>query len=196
MPEAELETGDLKESLESILEQHDEELAPHWLRPLSFTTALIAVFAAIASLLSGAFSNDAILEKNDAILSQAKASDQWAYYQAKGIKGSLAASQSEVLATQNPTLSAKLAGDADRYKAEQAAIQKQALELEATEKEHNEKSDRLLERHHQFALAVTLFQIAIALGAIAALARRQLLWWVGLAASLVGLAFSVRGLLL
>ena len=63
-------------------------------------------------------------------------------------------------------------------------------------KEHNEKSDHLLERHHQFAFAVTLFQVAIALGAIAALARRQLLWWVGLAAGLAGLAFSVRGLLL
>ena len=196
MPEAELETGDLKESLESILEQHDEEMAPHWLRPLSFTTALIAVFAAVASLLSGAYSNDAILEKNDAILAQAKASDQWAYYQAKGIKGSLAASQSEVLAPTNPALSAKLKADTERYKVEQEEIEKQAHELEATEKEHNEKSDHLLERHHQFAFAVTLFQIAIAMGAIAALARRQLLWWIGLAASLVGLAFSVRGMLL
>jgi hypothetical protein len=196
MPEAELETGDLKESLESILEQHDEEMAPQWLRPLSLTTALIAVFAAVASLLSGAFSNDAILEKNDAILAQAKASDQWAFYQAKGIKGSLAASQAEVLAAANPTLSAKLKADAERYKIEQDEIQKQAHELEAQVKEHNEKSDHLLERHHQFAFGVTLFQIAIAMGAIAALARRQLLWWVGLAASLVGLAFSVRGLLL
>jgi hypothetical protein len=196
MPEAELETGDLKESLESILEQHDEEMAPQWLRPLSFTTALIAVFAAVASLLSGAYSNDAILEKNDAILAQSKASDQWAYYQAKGIKSSLAASQSEVLAATNPTLSAKLKADSERYKVEQEEIQKQAHELEATEKEHNEKSDHLLERHHQFAFAVTLFQIAIAMGAIAALARRQLLWWVGLAASVVALAFSVRGLLL
>jgi hypothetical protein len=196
MPEAELETGDLKESLESVLEAHDEELAPHWLRPLSLTTALIAVLAAIASLLSGAYSNDAILEKNDALLFQAKASDQWAYYQAKGIKGALASSQAEVLASTNPVLAAKLKADGDRYKAEQGTIEKAARDLEGHEKEHNDRSDLLLDRHHQFALAVTLFQIAIALGAIAALARRQLLWWIGLAASVVALGFSIRGLLL
>jgi hypothetical protein len=172
------------------------KMAPQWLRPLSFTTALIAVFAAVASLMSGSYSNEAILEKNEALLFQAKASDQWAFYQAKGIKSSMAAGQAEVLAATNAALAAKLKGDADRYRLEQEAIQKDAHELEATEKEHNEASEHLLHRHHQFAYAVTLFQIAIALGAIAALARRQMLWWLGMAASLVGLGFSIRGLLL
>jgi hypothetical protein len=202
MPEAEFETGELKESMDSAVERHAEAHgegeggSPRWLRPLSLTTALIAVMAAIASLLSGAYSNDALLEKNEALLFQAKASDQWSLYQAKGIKGALAASQAEVLAATNPTLSAKLKQDAERYSTEQVDIQHQAQGLEGGEKERNLASERYLERHHQFALAVTLFQIAIALGAIAALARRQLLWWVGLLASIVGIAFSIRGLLL
>jgi Domain of unknown function (DUF4337) len=199
MPEAELETGELKENLDSALEREEapgEQEALRWLRPLSLTTALIAVMAAIASLLSGAYSNDSLLEKNEALLFQAKASDQWSFFQAKGIKGALAASQAEVLAAANPALSAKLKQDAERYGTEQVEIQKQAQELEAQEKERNQASDHYLERHHQLALAVTLFQIAIALGAIAALARRQMLWWVGLLASLVGVAFSLRGLLL
>ena len=40
---------------------------------------------------------------------------------------------------------------------------------------------------------MTLFQIAIALSAIAALTRRKALWMVGLAASLVGVALFVHG---
>jgi type II secretory pathway pseudopilin PulG len=200
MPEAEFETGELKENLDSTVERHaeahGERAAPPWLRPLSLTTALIAVMAAVASLLSGSFSNDALLEKNEAVLLQARASDQWAFFQAKGLKGALAASQAEVLAPTNPALSAHLKAEAERYKGEQTEIQKQAHELEAQETERNEASNRFLERHHQFALAVTLFQIAIALGAIAALARRQPLWWLGLGASVVGIAFSLRGLFL
>ena len=202
MPEAEFETGELKESMDSTLERHAEahehghEEPLRWLRPLSLTTALIAVMAAIASLLSGAYSNDALLEKNEALLNQARASDQWGFFQAKGIKGALAASQAEVLVAANPTLAGKLKQDAERYGTEQAEIQKQAQELEAKEKEHNETSDKFLERHHQFALAVTLFQIAIALGAIAALSRRHSLWWLGLLSSVIAIGFSARGFLL
>jgi len=42
---------------------------------------------------------------------------------------------------------------------------------------------------------VTLFQIAIALSAIAALTRRKVLWFVGLAGSAAGVLLFVRGLL-
>jgi hypothetical protein len=50
-----------------------------------------------------------------------------------------------------------------------------------------------MEHHHRFAIAVTLLQIAIALSAIAALARKRALWYVGLGVSAVGIAMFVRG---
>ena len=34
-----------------------------------------------------------------------------------------------------------------------------------------------MHRHHAFANAVALIQVAIALGAVAALTRMQLVWW-------------------
>ena len=82
MPEDDLETNDLKEQLDKSA----EDVRTGWLTYLALTTAIIAVLAAIASLESGTYSNSALLEKNEAVLLQAKASDQWAYYQAKGIK--------------------------------------------------------------------------------------------------------------
>ena len=62
-----------------------------WVRFLSISTAIIAVLAAVSTLMSGHYANEALLLKNDAIFSQTKASDQWSYYQAKGIKHDLAA---------------------------------------------------------------------------------------------------------
>jgi hypothetical protein len=202
MPEESLETGELKESLDQGVERAHGERGhgeggdgTRWTGYLSLQTAVIAVFAAVASLESGGNSNDAILAKNEAILFESQASDQWAYYQAKGVKESLAANQALLVGATNTALAAKFDTEAARYKAEQGEIQAKARELEAKVKEANEHAENLLEHHHRFAIAVTLFQIAIALSAIAALTKRKALWSVGLAASVAGLVLFLRGLM-
>ena len=91
MPEEDIETAELKESVEASVELalEAERAKTGWTVYLSLSTAIIAVFAAVASLESGANSNDAILEKNDAVLNQSKASDEWALYQAKVIRAAV-----------------------------------------------------------------------------------------------------------
>ena len=81
MPEDDFETTELKERLEETTENALEaaEHPSRWVVYLSFTTAIVAVFAAIAALESGSYANEALLQKNEAVLAQAKASDQWAY---------------------------------------------------------------------------------------------------------------------
>jgi hypothetical protein len=198
MPEEDIETTELKERIEEGIERAIEgnERAPvRWTMYLSLSTAIVAVFAAVASLESGANSNEAILEKNDAILSQARASDLWAYFQAKGIKASIANGESLMVASTNPEVSAKLKDEATRQKGEQGELEKSARELDVKVKESNEKATRFLERHHRFAISVTLFQIAIALCAIAALTRRKALWYVGLGSSAIGLGLFIWGFL-
>ena len=196
MPEEELETAELKENIDKGVEnalEGGERQSPRWTTYLSLSTAIIAVFAAVAALESGANSNEAILEKNEAVLNQSKASDQWAYYQAKGVKSAIAAGQAEAAAEGKPELSRKMRAEAERYKAEQEEIEKSARELENKVKESNERAEQYLERHHRFAFSVTMFQIAIALCAIAALTRRKRLWVLGLTASAVGIALFVHG---
>src|SRR3989475_12510629 len=121
MPEDELETSELKEKLEQSMEGAAEHRA-RWIVYLSLTTALIAVFAAIAALESGTFSNEALLEKNEALLAQAKASDQWAYYQAKSVKSAIYASQAAAAQTSNPELAAKAQHESERYSKEEEEI--------------------------------------------------------------------------
>jgi hypothetical protein len=196
MPEESLETAELKEQIEQGVEralEHHERETPRWSKYLSLSTAIIAVFAAVASLESGANANDAILEKNEAVLDQSKTSDQWAYYQAKGVKAAIASGQAEMVGEAKPEAAARLHQAAERYKKEQEEIERTARELEEKVKESGERAQRFLERHHRFALSVTLFQIAIAMCAIAALTRQKALWFAGLLASGVGIVLFVRG---
>ena len=193
MSEELLETTELHHQLHGHGEGGD---SPAWLLYLSLTTAIIAVFAAIASLQAGALSNDALLEKNEALLYQSRASDQWSFYQAKGIKSAIAGGQAIYLASSQPEAAQRAAAEQARYKAEQEEIQTKAKELEQQIEEHNHRSEHFLEQHHRCAMAVTMFQIAIALGAIAALARRRLLWLGGLGCGALGLGLAIWGMFL
>jgi hypothetical protein len=193
MPEEDLDSVELKEKIDQAVERLEEQReSTPWLRFLSLATAVIAVCAAVASLESGSYSNEAIIDKNEAILNQARASDQWAYYQAKGIKGIVTGTQAAV---SSGDVAAKLSRDAERYAHEQGEIEKTARELEHKVAEANERAHRHLERHHKFALSVTVFQIAIAMCAIAALTRKRALFLMGLVGGVAGLAVFVVGLL-
>src|ERR1051325_6557000 len=132
MPEEELETGEIREQLEESNKRAEEgEFRARWIVYLSFSTAVIAVLAAIASLESGAYSNDALLLKNEALLAQTKASDQWAYYQAKSVKGTIYSSQAAQLLTSNAELAAKAQKEAERYGREETGISKKGNERSA-----------------------------------------------------------------
>src|SRR5438552_17700676 len=126
MPEDDLETNDLKEQLDKSA----EDVRGGWLTYLALTTAIIAVLAAIASLESGTYSNIAPLEKNEAVLLQAKASDQWAYYHPKGVKRNISSAKADELQSLHAQTSAAARQKADRYGTEQDEIIKAAKELE------------------------------------------------------------------
>jgi VIT1/CCC1 family predicted Fe2+/Mn2+ transporter len=197
MADEELETNELKESVEESVERavEAEQKKQGWSGYLSLSTAIIAVFAAVASLESGANSNEAILEKNDAVLNQAKASDEWALYQAKGMRSIVLDGEGEFVVGTNPELARKVREEAARLKAEQPDLARVARSLETEVEAHDGRAARLLGRHHRFAVSVTFFQIAVALCAIAALMRKKPLWFVALAASTVGLVLFVSGFL-
>jgi hypothetical protein len=63
-----------------------------------------------------------------------------------------------------------------RYEKEQEAIKEKALEFEKEREVKVHESEHLLHGHHRFANAVALFQVAIALGAVAALTRSRVVW--------------------
>ena len=195
MPEDDFETTELKEKLEETTEHAFEgaEQPVRWVVYLSFTTAIIAVFAAIAALESGSYANEALLQKNEAVLAQSKASDQWAYYQAKSVKSTIYTTQAAASKSSNPDLAAKAQQEAERYATEEAEISKAVKEFENEAYEETELSAHSLEHHHRFAYAVTMFQVSIALAAVAALSRQKAIWLVGLMISMIGIVYFLDG---
>lgn len=184
MAEEAFETAEMKERLEEAAERGAEavERGLGWIKLLSLTTAVIAVLAALASLESGSFSNEALIQKNESLLAQQKASDQWAFYQAKGVKAVVYAAQGDTAHAQKETT-------------DQQEISTKAKEFEAEVESKSHESDRSLEHHHRFAYSVTMFQVSIALAAIAALSRQKAVWMVGLLIGALGLAYFFDGFL-
>lgn len=68
-------------------------------------------------------------------------------------------------------------------------------DLQEKAKELEEEAERLMRLHEQFAQAVALIQVAIALSAVAALTRIKLIWWLGTAAGLLGIVLFALGFL-
>jgi hypothetical protein len=153
VPEEPLETHELREKLEEA--QEHGGVGPRWTLYLSLSTAIIAVFAAVGSLESGANESHALLAKNEAILAQSKATDQWAYFQAKGTKAALFEVQADIATT--PELAAKMGERRERYKKEQEEIEKEARGLEDEVKTRDAEGEEYFHHHHRFALGVTIF---------------------------------------
>lgn len=175
------------DSLNERIHEEVEREGTGFLRTVALTTALLAALAAIASLQAGATVNEALVLKTEATQLQSQASDQWAYYQAKGVKEAVASSAANAWNAAGKQPPAALAANATRYANEQKDIATAAQKLEHQRDERSAEADHLLHRHHGFANAVALFQVAIALGAVTALTRSRPVFIGSLALGVAGL---------
>jgi Na+-translocating ferredoxin:NAD+ oxidoreductase RnfD subunit len=163
------------EHLQEHIHHHAEHGGPPWISWVALSTAILAVLAAIAGLLSG-------MHANEAMMSQIQASDQWGYYQAKSIKAAVLEAK---------TTLAEAATEKDKEKAAQYQEEQAEIKREAEQKEAEAKSN--FHKHEVFARGVTMFQIAIAIAAISALTKRRRYWFISLVFGLAGVIFLALG---
>jgi hypothetical protein len=180
---------ELEDFSEKIHEQSNEhahhvlaEGKEKWVLYVALTTAVVAVLAAISGLLAG---NHA----DEAMLAQMRSSDQWAFYQAKGIKSEMLSATNKILVAIGKTPIAEDAAKIKENKSEQAKIMQEA-------KDAKKESDEHVAKHSVLARAVTLFQVAIAIGAISIITKRKTLWMASLGFAFIGIWFLVQGTLL
>jgi hypothetical protein len=169
------------EHLQEAINEKAEEARERWTLYVALSTAFVAVLAAIAGLLGGH-------QVNEALIDQIRSSDQWSYFQAKGIKSEIAASTDKIL----KTLSTKPVDEDSKAAVEKYEKEKEDIKTKAEEFEKS--SEAHLIKHVTLSKAVTIFQIAIAISAIAILTRRKMLWYVAIALTLCGAYFLVLGL--
>ena len=183
MPEeSEIDTDKLHESIHEELEREGSAL----LKSIALTTALFAAIGAVTALLAGATVNEALVLKTEATRLQAEASDQWAAYQAKGIKSAIQQASQLFWTSSGKSPPARFGQEQQRYAQEQVEIERLAREKEHERDRKSAEADQLLHKHHRFADSVALFQVAIALGAVAALTRTRFVWFGSLLVGLIG----------
>ena len=174
-----------------------EEKKEPWLNYLALTTVILAVCATLSTFKGGGFSTRSVM-------SQSQASDQWAYYQAKGIKSYLYEMQLEKMELElrglpqgappalHQTYAERIADygkKVRKYEEEKAEIQRRASRLELARDD--------AQRHSRtFGIAVINLQIAILLSSVAALLKKKPVWYAGLATGVVGLVYIADGFLL
>jgi len=171
MEEAEIPLEHLHEEIHHQAEHGDTP----WISGVALSTAILAVLAAIAGLLSGHHANEAMMN-------QIEASDQWAFYQAKSIKASVLEAKMTLAAA---------ATEKDQEKAAQYQEEQSEIKREAEHKQTEAKAN--FHKHEVFARSVTMFQIAIAIAAVSALTKKRRFWFVSLVFGLAGAVFLVLG---
>lgn len=112
-------------AVEEAVEKDGQSLA----QKIALMTAILATVGALVSYQSGSAQNEAMFLKNQSILKQAEASDQWAFYQAKSVKSHLDDALA-ALAT-DPEIKAKFLADKAKEDKEKVEIKADAQKLQA-----------------------------------------------------------------
>jgi hypothetical protein len=179
-----------EEAVESAAEHGKDGLA----QKVALMTAVLATIGTLVNYQSGSAQTQAMFLKNESILLQAQASDQWSYYQAKSTKGHLAEMAAELATT--PEAKARFLSQRAKEEKDKAEVQAKAKELERQSHEFGERSEATLRPHERLALALTFIQISVALAAITVLTRRRWLLWGSMGTAALGIAAAASAFLI
>jgi hypothetical protein len=174
-----------------------EEKKERWLNYLALTTVILAVCATLSTFKGGNFANLAVM-------SQSKASDQWAYYQSKSIKGYVYEIQKEKLELElkamgpraSKALTEEYQNKIDVYEKKIRKYDEEKAKIEKDAREFEKVRDAAQRHTRAFGMAVIFLQIAILLSSIAALMKKKLLWLLGCIVGVFGIIYFVNGFLL
>jgi len=181
-----MQTADLDELKQLVAElraehvaQKEKEKRERWIKYVSLTMVIIAVLAAVATLKGGGFSTRTLKEMNEATFNQTQASDQWSFFEAKPIKQNLYEIELDHLnAAPLPDAAAvaKLKAKVDKYEKDKADITALAKKFETARDDARQTATSAAGHSKEMGLSITLFQIAIALGAMCLIVKKKPLW--------------------
>jgi hypothetical protein len=173
---------ELKAEREAAKEKERREA---WTKGAGVSVVFVAVLAAVATQWGGKYSTRTLTALNDATYFQARASDQWSFYQAKSIKQNLyeVAVEQEQANPGDKTIAivASLNAKAAKFAQEKATIKSDAEKLEADRLQARKLAGEWSTRGSGMGLAVSIYQIAIAVASISMLMKRKSFWYVSLA---------------
>jgi hypothetical protein len=175
-----------------------EEKKEKWTTYLAITTVLFAVCATLSTFKGGGFSTRSLMN-------QSKASDQWAFFQAKSTKSYLFELQKERMELDKQVLpktkegaeaAAKFQDKIDKYDAKIKQYEKEKEDIKKDAENLQLDIKGFTQHSGKFGMAVIFLQVAILLSSIAALMKKRPIWILSLAVGIVGIFYFLDGFLL
>ena len=172
-------------SVNEELSEHAEHAKEPFERTVAVSMAIIAAGLAIVSVLGHIFANEELL-------AQQKASDQWAYYQAKSIRrynSDIARDIFKSLSTDSAGMAGKYAGNVEKYEKEGEEIQGEAKKLEAESRLYGRRAVRM-------HAGEVFLEIGIVFASLAILTKRRIAFSGAVLSSCVGAGIGLSTLLI
>jgi hypothetical protein len=173
---------------QELQEEHEQAAKNPSLRPVSFTMSVLAVLVAISTVLGHR-------THTEAVLAQARASDQWNEYQAKKIRlneTQLTSDMLTVLASHDDSAKKLM----ESYKAHSDKWSGELQEEEDKARDYEAEVRRAERKANRFDLGEALLEIGLVITSITLLTRQRAYWYLGMGFGIAGLAVCVTVLLL
>jgi carbonic anhydrase/acetyltransferase-like protein (isoleucine patch superfamily) len=184
--------SDLEEAVQTAVE-HGKESRFNSL--IALIVSIAATFMALCNVKDGNI-------VQAMALAQARSIDQWAYYQAKGVKQNMQEAlvsqlelQVQLLIEPSPQVLAQLERATNQAQLAAKNYEAEKLKIKQAAEGYEAEYERLNLHDDQFDAADASFSLAIALLGVAALTRKPLLLGLGMVFSGAGIVFGVAGFL-
>jgi len=171
------------------LPEHDHHDKHPLTIPVSVTMSILAVIAAMVTLLGHR-------AHTEELLLQAQATDQWAYYQAKNIRLHEMEAVADMVGTLAPQDKEKAAQvhekyikEVERYKSDKETIGDKAKEVEA-------ERDLVGRRGDRFDGGEAFLEVGLVICSLTLLTKRRYFWFTGMFFCALGVLTAITGFLL
>jgi uncharacterized protein DUF4337 len=177
----------MAEEIQELQENAEHGAHEPTLAPVTLTMAVLAVLVAATGLMGHRAHTEELLH-------QTKATDQWAYYQAKDIRRKnyeLFIDELSVFTLQNSEATQKIkekyAKEIERYRDEEKEIQAEARSAENEVRVEQRRANR-------FDLGEVLLEAALVICSITLLTHKKAFWFFGLLLGMAGVVIAATGL--
>jgi Domain of unknown function (DUF4337) len=183
MSDSPLEEMEARESAERAEEAKKDAFNSQ----VTMTIAVMAVIAAIGASLETSEGDQTIVAKNDAVLQQNQATDQWNEYEAKSLKKNLYAIEVDRGGPKAALYAKVVAQNA----ADQQRIMAEAKAFEAARHHYGEVAEFHERRHSKLTLGSTLLHMAIAIATLSIILRRRWPWLTAIGLTVAGVGIGL-----
>jgi hypothetical protein len=158
------------------------------LTKISLAISILAVFVAMVTVLGHR-------SHTEAVLSQARASDQWNEYQAQKIRSAQLGVASDLLSLQPNANGAGVEGKLKEYAAQRKKYADQTADQSEKAKDFEKDVTHAERQAERYDLGEALLQISVVLCSVTLFTRKKLYFYMGLSIGVAGLLVASAALL-